>query len=277
MKQLIFTFLITFVFISQGNAQDDGKIKGDRNVTIKQTDIEPFTKIIVGEDFTVEIVYNSKPSVEVEADDNLHEVVQFRVDNGVLSFNTTKKIISSKKMNIKVNYVDGLETIETLDNAEIRSLTTLELKNASLKTMGSSRAYLNIRTSTFNFTNNEKAKIKLNVSADEIISVLSDNSKTDATFNTKTLKVDMYQRASANIDGIAENSIIRIDNSSTFNGKTFTTKTCELITDLSSSASLGVTDNIAIEASGSSEVYLYNTPKIALNKFSGTAKLQKKE
>ena len=272
-----FTFLITLAFISQGNAQDDGKIKGDRNVTIKQTDIEPFNRIIVGEDFTVEIVYNSKASVEVEADDNLHEYIKFRVDDGVLTFQTTLKITSSKKMAIKVNYTDGLEHIETLDNGEIRSLTTLELKNATLKTTGSSKAYLNIRTDRFDFTNNEKARVKLNVSAENITAVLGENSKTDATFNTKALKVDMYQRANANVDGVAENSIVRIDNSSTFNGKAFTTKTCELFTDLSSSASLGVTDSISIEASGSSEIYLYNTPKIALNKFIGTAKLQKKE
>jgi hypothetical protein len=277
MKQLIFTFLITLAFISQGNAQDDGKIKGDRNVTIKQTDIEPFNRIIVGEDFTVEIVYNSKASVEVEADDNLHEYIKFRVDDGVLTFQTTLKITSSKKMAIKVNYTDGLQHIETLDNAEIRSLTTLELKNATLKTTGSSKAYLNIRTDTFDFTNNEKARVKLNVSAESITAILGENSKTDATFNTKAFKVDMYQRANANVDGVAENSIVRIDNSSSFDGKTFTTKTCELITDLSSSASLGVTDSISIEASGSSEIYLYNTPKITLNKFIGTAKLQKKE
>uniref|UniRef100_UPI0040498C2A GIN domain-containing protein n=1 Tax=Gelidibacter sp. TaxID=2018083 RepID=UPI0040498C2A len=277
MKQLILTFLIALAFVSQGTAQDDGKIKGDRNVTIKQTDVEPFNRIIVGEEFTVEIVYNSKASVEVEADDNLHDYIKFNVNDGVLTFQTTLKITSSKKMAIKVNYTEGLQHIETLDNAEIRSLTTLELKNATLKTTGSSKAYLNIRTDTFDFTNNEKAKVKLNVSAESIVAILGENSKTDATFNTKALKVDMYQRANANVDGVAENSIIRIDNSSTFNGKTFTTKTCELITDLSSSASLGVTDTIAIEASGSSEIYLYNTPKIALNKFMGTAKLQKKE
>lgn len=277
MKQLILTFLIALAFNIQGIAQDDGKIKGDRNVTMKQTDIEPFNKIIVGEDFTVEIVYNSKASVEVEADDNLHEHIKFNVTDGTLTFKTALKITSSKKIAIKVNYTEGLQHIETLENGEIRSLTTLELKNTTLKTTGSSKAYLNIRTDKFDFTNNEKARVKLNVSAESITAVLGENSKTDATFNTKALRVDMYQRASVNMDGLAENSIIRLDNSSTFNGKTFTTKTCDLITELSSSASLGVTENITIEALGSSEIYLYNTPKIVLNKFLGTAKLQKKE
>ena len=52
MNKIIFTFLLAIGFISFANAQDDEKIKGDRNVTIKQTYIEPFNKIIVGEDFT---------------------------------------------------------------------------------------------------------------------------------------------------------------------------------------------------------------------------------
>ena len=124
---------ITFGFSFSANAQDDEKVKGDRNVTIKQTYINPFNRIVVNEDFTVELIYNSKPSVEIETDENLHEFINFEVIDSVLTFNTTKKITSSKKMNIKVNYTDGLEHIETHDDAEIRSLTSLELGNTTLK------------------------------------------------------------------------------------------------------------------------------------------------
>lgn len=278
MNKIIFAFLLALTSTAFVSAQTDEKIKGDRNVTIKQTNIDPFNSIIVGEDFSVEIIYNSVPSVEVEADSNLHELIIFDVVNGTLTFQTSKKITSSKRMNIKVNYTDILENIEVIENGEIRSLTSLELKNSVLKTSGSSRAYLNIKTDEFNYTASDKAKAKLNINATNATVILNDNVKIEALLNSKTAKIDLYQRASAKLEGtIDETTQLRLDNSASFNGKELLTATCNLITDMSSSATIRVNDSITIEASGNSEVYLYNTPKITLTKLIGNSKLQAKE
>lgn len=277
MNKIIFTFLLALISTAYTSAQDEEKIKGDRNVTITQTYIDPFNKIVVGEDFSVEIIYNSKPSVEIETDSNLHEYVIFEVVNGTLTFKTTKKITSSKLMNIKVNYTDGLENIEVLEDGEIRSLTSLELKNATLKTTGSSRAYLNIKTNEFNYTASDKSKVKLNVNATNAVIILNDNVKMDALLNSKTAKIDLYQRATANLEGTLNSTQLRVDNSSTFNGKEFLTTTCSIIAEMSSAATIRVNDTVTIEATGNSEVYLYNEPKITLTKFVGTSKLQMKE
>ncbi|HKK12825.1 MAG TPA: DUF2807 domain-containing protein, partial [Flavobacteriaceae bacterium] len=142
MNKIIITVLCSMCFTLLVSAQNDERIKGDRNVTIKQTYVDPFNKIVVGEDFYVEVIYNKKTSVQVEADDNLHEFINFEVKDSVLTFKTTRRIVSKKKMNIKVNYDDHFQNIETRDDGEVRSLTSLELKNATLKTSGTSKAYL---------------------------------------------------------------------------------------------------------------------------------------
>jgi len=278
MNKLIFTLFLIVVCVSFSSAQDDEKIKGNRNVTIKQTYIDPFTKIIVGEDFSVEIIYNSKPSVEIETDDNLHQYIEFGVNAGVLTFKTTKRITSSKKMNIKVNYTDGLESIETMEDAEIRSLTSLELKKATLKTSGSSRAYLNIRTANFDYVSSDKSKSKLNVNATAASTIiLNDNSKVEALLNSKTIKMDLYQKASANIEGTAETLDLRCDLSSSFNGKELAANVCNLIAEGNSSATVRANSTLIADISGNSEVYFYGPAKITLNTFLGAAKLQKKE
>lgn len=277
MNKIIFAFFLALISTHIISAQDNEKIKGDRNVTIKQTYIDPFNSIVVGEDFTVEIIYNSKASVEIEADSNLHEYILFDVVGGVLTFKTTAKITSSKRMNIKVNYTDGLENITVIENGEIRSLTSLELKNTTLKTTGSSRAYLNIKTDEFNYTASDKARVKLNVNATNAVIVLSDNVRMEALLNSKSAKIDLYQRANAKLEGTLETTLLRADNSSVFSGKEFLTKTCDLIIDMSSSATIRVNDSITIEATGNSEVYLYNEPKITLTKFAGSSKLQMRE
>ncbi len=277
MNRIIFAFFMVLTSTTYLSAQTDDKIKGDRNVTIKQAYIDPFNKIVVGEDFSVEIIYNSKPSVEVEADSNLHEYILFEVVGGTLSFSTSKKITTSKKMSIKVNYTDGLDNIEVIENGEIRSLTSLELKNTTLLTTGSSRAYLNIKTNEFNYIASDKARAKLNVNATNSVIVLSDNVKIEALLNSKSAKIDLYQRASAKFDGTLDTTQLRVDNSSSFNGKDLLTKTCNLIADLSSSATIRVDNSITIAATGNSEVYLYNTPKITLSTFAGSSKLQMRE
>ncbi|TDU39576.1 putative autotransporter adhesin-like protein [Gelidibacter sediminis] len=277
MNKFIFTLIMVLSFTAFSAAQEDEKIKGDRNVTIKQTYIDPFKKIIVGEDFSVEIIYNSRPSVEIEADSNLHEYILFEVINGTLTFKTTKRITSSRRMNIKVNYAEGLESIEVKEDGEIRSLTSLELKNTTLVTSGSSRAYLNIKTNDFNYTALDKAKVKLNVNANNAVITLNDNVKMEALLNAKTAKFDLYQRATANVEGTLTTTELHLDNSSTFNGKEFLTTTCTIIADMNSAATIRVNDTVTIEATGNSEVYLYNAPKITLPKFVGTVKLQMKE
>lgn len=277
MNKIIFAFLLALFSTTFSTAQVDERIKGDRNVTIQQTYIEPFNSIIVGENFSVEIIYNSKPSVEIEADSNLHDHIIFEVVNGTLTFKTEKRITSSKRMNIKVNYTDGLEHIEVVENGEIRSLTSLELENTTLKTTGTSRTYLNIKTKDFNYTASDKARAKLNVNATNAIIVLTDNVRMEALLNTKSAKIDLYQRANAKLEGTLESTQLRVDNSSSFNGKEFLTNTCNLISDMNSSATIRVNDSITIEATGNSEVYLYNEPKITLSKFAGSSKLQMRE
>lgn len=270
---LLFGF---FLCASFAMAQDLEKIKGDRELSIEQTYVDEFSKIIVGEDFEVELYYNSKPSVELETDSNLHEFISMEVVNGVLTLKTTREI-KAKQMNVKVNYGDTFTDIEVFGDAEIRSLTTLELKTANIKATGSSRAYLNIRGETFKFIGLEKVKARLNVTATNATLEMSDNAKADALINATEIKADLYQRANADVEGTANNLLIRADNNAQFNGRNLTAKTCSVTAEIASDVYVEVTENVTVEATGSSEIYLYGNAKIQIDKFTDTAKLQKKE
>ncbi|MCD2260939.1 GIN domain-containing protein [Psychroserpens luteolus] len=275
MKNVTLFLLLVLSCTVTSFAQDTEKVKGDRNLTIKQTYIDGFKKIVVGEDFKVELFYNKKPSVEIETDDNLHEYISIEVIDSVLTLTTTRDI-RAKKLNVKVNYGDAFSDIEVKDDGEVRSLTSLELNNATLKTSGSSRAYLNIKANDFNFVSTDKTKVKLNITATNVTAEISDNTKMDALINATDVKIDLYQRANSDVEGNIENLTLRADNNSQFNGKNFTTKTCSVIAEIASDVYLEVIEDIVIEATGSSEVYLYGNPKITINKFTDTVKLQKK-
>ena len=276
MKHVLLTFLLITngLFLSQ--AQDD-KVKGDRNVTIKQTYVNDFSQLVLNDDFEVDLVYNSKASVEIEADDNLHEVIQFDVTNGTLNLTSGKRIVSSKKLHITINYAMPLTYIEVNDKAELRSLTSLELGDLELKTTGNSRTYLNVNAKRFNYNAIDKSRMRLNLSADSTSFILSDDTKMDALVNSKTTNFDLYQRADATIEGTAETGLFRLDNSSNFIGKNYTITDANITIEGNSDLSIMVNSTLILKASGDTEIYLYGEPKITLEKFTGTTKLQKKE
>ena len=102
--------LIVFIIgcISTGLSQSKEKIKGDREVTSKETKLNAFNRIIVGEDFKIDIIEGTQASVFVETDDNLHDIIKFDVKDSTLTFNTSHKITSSKKINIKSNFNNSI-------------------------------------------------------------------------------------------------------------------------------------------------------------------------
>ena len=162
-KGLLFTFIILFSTLTQ--AQKKAKIKGDKNVTAQETPINSFNKILVGEDFFIDIIVGESAAVFIEADDNLHDVIQFNVADSVLSFKTTKKITSSKKLSIKVIYTNSLKEIETVDGGEISSLTSIDLDDITVKSSGTSKVFLNVKSQNFKLTSTDRSRVKLNVTS----------------------------------------------------------------------------------------------------------------
>lgn len=276
MKKTGLILLLMITATSLATAQSAEKIRGDRNVTIKQTFIDEFHTIVVNGDLSIEVVYNSKPSINIEADDNLHEIIQSNVVDGVLTLIETTRITSKKKLNITVNYGSGLHTIETRGDGEIRSLTSMELGDVTLTTADNSRAYLNINAKSFNYKSSGKSKTRLNLTAQNTKIELSDNSKLDALINSQVADFDLYLRSDAVIEGAANSSVFRLDNSTNFNGAKFDVKAVDASLEDSSDLTISATESITIAASGDSEIYLFGNPAITITKFEDTTKLQKK-
>ena len=269
--------LVPLVSISFSFSQEKEKIKGSKIVIIKETPINGFNRIVVSEQFEIALKEGEAPSVQIEADDNLHDVINITVVDSTLYFETMRRITSKKELKIKVTYTNALKHIETKENGEVSSLTSINSDEMTLVHSGSSKAFLNIKSPKFKLINSEKAKLKLNVTAKLASLELNDNSKLEALINTDAMQVDLYQRASANIEGDLIDLNVRADNSSTFTGKNLTATTGAVQADLNANVYIQATDKLTIEALGSSEVYIYAEPEIELLKFTDTAKLHKKE
>ena len=272
--------ILIIVFISNTSTAQS-KIKGNRNVTIIETEVNSFNKLVIGDKFKASIIKDSKASVEIETDENLHDVIQFGVADSVLSFETTKRITSYRKMNITIRYNEALHKIHLKDNAELNAVNTIDNEEIYLKIDDNANANINVNNQSFNLINNNSSslgsKSRLNIDSRIVNLELNESSKTEALISCDTLNVDMYQRADAQIEGDLKFIKANTINSTHFVGKNLTTNACEIISEDSSDFSIEVLEDITIESSGSSEVYLYGNPEITIRKFSDSAKLHKKE
>lgn len=276
MKRYFLVLTLAFFASIKTHAQNLEKVKGNRQVTIVNTQIDGFHTIALDEDFEIDLIYNKIPSIEIETDENLHEIIDFMVRDSVLYFNKLKRITSKKRLHIKVSYNDLLQHIEVTDNAEIHGLTPLHLYNATLKTSGSSKVGLTIKTDNFNFESIDKAKVKLNVTADTCLVNMRGSGKLEALINAPKVNASIFERANATIEGNCDTADLELDNNASLNGKNFTMNSCNVICNISSDAYLEVIKDITIDANGSSAIYLYQNPKIIINSMTDTSKLQKK-
>ncbi len=276
MKKKLFLSLLITLTLFTGFSQDKAKIKGSRNVTNEITELDPFERIVIGEDFKIRLIQGIAPSIEINADDNLHEVIDFTVQDGSLKFKTNKRITSSKKIEITVVFKDSINTIELKDNAEVSTINALQLKTLTLITSQSSKAFMTVKSDLFKLINSDKSNIELNLTADKATLELNDNSNIKALINASEIEVDLYQRAYAKIEGDTNNLQVRADNTTTFKGEKLTAKDCYLITEGRADVYIEVSENLKIEASGTTETFIYGSPEIEITTFEDTAVLRKK-
>ncbi len=278
--RLLSILLLTF-FTSITLAQS--KIKGNKNVTIIQTELNSFNKLVLGEKLKVSIIKDDVASIEIKTDENLHDVIKFNVSDSVLRLKTTKRITSKKALDITVRYTETMHEIELNDDAELNSINSIDNDNFVLKLNDDAKANLNVRSSSFKLINNNTSTLKLNarsrfnIESKLVVLELNESSSTEALVTCDSLKLDMYQRAFAKIEGDVKLLQANTINSSNFIGKNLAVNNCEIIAEDSSDFAIQVLDEIIIESSGSSEVTIYSDPRITVNRFSDTAKLYKKE
>ncbi len=276
MNKKLTLFLLTILISFSSFSQKKPKIKGSRNVTNVITEIDTFNRIVIGESFEIKLTQGLTPSVEINADDNLHDVIEFAVQDGSLKFSTSKRIAAHKKLEIIVTAPESLNTIELKDDAEISDLSTIKVDDLTLITKGSSKALLTLRANLFKLVSGDKADSKLNITADNATLELSENSDTEALINAPKVEIDMYQNTFAKIEGDTDELELRLDNASKFKGSKLTAKNCLLTIETKANAEIEVTKSLTIEASGSTETAIYGSPEIELKSFQDKAVLRKK-
>ena len=273
-NSILFIFLILFNATVLG--QEKEKIKGTKIVTVEQKEVKPFENLEVEDNLEIFLIKGDKCAVEIEADDNLHDIIDINVNGSVLQLSSTKEVISSKKFSVRVTYTDNFKMIIAKDKSNITALAEINLNDFTFKTFDESKLFAYVKTKNFTLMANDKSKIELNLKSDQATIELSKNSRLKALISSSQLTFDMYQKTNAVIEGDAINLKLRLDNNAEFLGKNLSSKNAEITSEGYANCSIQVNTKAIIDASGKSEIQLFGTQKIDLRNFIDSATLYKK-
>jgi hypothetical protein len=276
MKKITFLLLIILSSsIVQGQKKE--KIKGSKIVTLSIKKLENFQNIDIEDNLEIYLVKADSASLEIEADDNLHDIINYTVIGNTLRINALKDVYGEKKFSVRINYTDNLKLITAKHDSKIHALADVELQDITIKNYDNSRSYLNVKANIFAIMLNDKSEAELNVKANNTTVEVSKNAELKALIASPEVKIDLYQKGKAVIEGDAGNAKIRLDNSSDLIAGKFTISNLDITTESYSKCKVNVTKSIKISAAGKSEIELLGEPKIEITKFTNNTTLYKKE
>ena len=143
-------FLLVALLVTQLSlSQKKEKIKGSKIVTVAVKEINSFENIEINDNFEVFLVKSENHSLEIEADDNLHDIINFEVAGNTLRVTALKLPSNYKKFTIKINYSDSLKLVTARNDAQIKAITDLELDKITIKNYDSSKSFLNVKSNYF--------------------------------------------------------------------------------------------------------------------------------
>lgn len=273
MKYSLILICLLGLLISCGSQ----RVKGSRIVITEQTPLKDFTAIEIKGSFVVGIRKGREAIMKVTADDNLHSEIQAEVSNNTLYIQPKKRIIGSQSLKILLDFPHSLDRIRIAEDVELYAEEDLFLEDLDLQIDGKAKAGLTLTASRVRIYLNDRSRTELHLKAAEVFLQLNHSSNLEALVYAPDIKVDMYEKASARIEGETNLLSLRSDHSSRFQGSKLTADKAKITAEGRSESQVEVREQLELTGRHQSQVEVYGTPRIELQEFSGTTRLFKKE
>jgi hypothetical protein len=261
----------TFAF-----SQQKEKVKGSKIVTVVQKEVSEFETLEVDDNLEIFLIKGDKSSIEIEADDNVQEFVEFTSKANTLHLFTSRQITGTKKLSVRVTFTDDFNLVIAKDDTNITSLAELTAANFTFKIHDNAKLYANANVKNFTLMMDDKSKAELNLKSEDATVEMSKNAQLKALISSTQMKFDMYQKTKAVIEGDVINFKLRLDNDADFTGQKLTSKNTDLLTEGFAECTINVAARLVIDAKGKSETRLYGAQKIEVKNLLDSAVLSKK-
>ena len=268
--------VLLFIITTLAFGQKKDKIKGSKIVTTEQIKIVDFKSLTVEDNLEVYLERGERAELKIEADENLHDIIALDESDNSLRIYTSKQATNYKKLIVRITYTSDLKSITSKNETTVTAIQEVLLDDFTLKANDASKLFMNVNASKFVLQSNDKSKTELNIKSEKTTIELSKNASLKALLTATDLKIDMYQKSDATLDGEATSAVIRLDNNASLTANKLTLKNADITTESYSNCSVNVSTTVVIDAANKAEIQLVGAAKIEIRKFADEAKLIKK-
>ncbi len=272
-KLLLFFMLFTISFGAVSQKKD--KIKGSRVLAKESDNLDNFHVLEISDNLEVTIFKSNRNSYELEVDENLIDILKFEVYNDILKIYSTKKITSSKKIDIRVNFED-LEEIVIKDDAKLFSKNTIDFKTFSLESRDDSFFDLDLKVDSLVLNLFDKSSGKLNLKGEKALIDLEDKTELKGNMILDSLSMGMNQKSLAKVSGDITDLKLDAKGSSTLKAQNLKVSTANLNISNSSDISIFISKVLRLYASDKSSINLYGNPELKVDALNDRSKIIKK-
>jgi len=188
------------VFISQGCVLDYAQtISGNGNVITEERDVDPFDKLRVSSGIDVYITQGDVESLELEADENLHEVILTEVREGTLRIWTEYNIRNADAKKVHLTYKD-LSSIRISSAGDVYSTNRMKVEDLRLSLSSAGDLKLEVDASSIDISISSSGDARLSGTTDILEASLSSAGDLHAfELESKKCKVHASSAGSARV------------------------------------------------------------------------------
>lgn len=272
MKKYLFISLI-LVSISL-TAQRKPKIKGNRVVTEVSDELPAFNAIVLEDDLEITLKKSFGPGYEIVADDNLVDILKFKIEDSTLIISSFYTVTAKKKFDITINFVE-LKAI-TLKAGTVKCDDIISSETFIADMFTDARADLQVNAGMMHLTMEDISKGDFNLDVDSLNITMK--KRTDASIYavSASKKVTLQENADLKLQGTTDLLDATIADNTKLKAQKLEAATLQLNSTGSASAHVNAFRALTLSASGNTKTYLYGNPELTINEFLDTTQLIKR-
>ena len=257
-------------------AQKKPKIEGNKEVSTLTKEIaHDFNAVEVNDDLEINLRQGTENRFYLNADSNLHTVVQFIVTDSILKIFTTDHITSSKKLEIDLT-VREIEHLIVKQGSKVKGSGQLQSDKFYLSGHNNSRVELDVSAGDVTVNLHRNAGGKLSIRSENTTIIMNDRTDLKATVIADKVRTTLNNSADLNLDGDAEYAAFNLKKSAKINARKMNVRSADLYTSNTSDVYVNASRNLEVYAQGRSNVYVYGNPKVEIKGLTDKSKIIKK-
>jgi len=271
-KHLALLILVLLHF--QSYAQRKPKISGNRNVVEVNEELAAFHTIELNDNLEILLESSTANGYTVVADDNLIDILKFKVGDGVLTISSFYNVTSKKKLEITIKY-DGLTSI-VLRDGKMKTKDQLSADSLNVATYGFSNIELNAKAPVMNVSMEGTSTGGFNLESGSLTISAKDRANIEVYGTMESCALSIQGSAKVILEGTAVEADMDLVSGSEVKANNLISNNVRATIQDDATLRIHASDSLTLRSKGKGRTFLYGEPKINVLEFLDTSELIKR-